>query len=622
MMAAVGEERLGGGRRASRVTNLPEGGWGWMVVASCFLATICIRAVTRCISMFFVEFQMYFERDYSTTAWIHSMIDCTTMLCAPLGSFLGNRLSCRVTVFLGGLLSSAGLVLSSFASSLEFLYASLGILTGLGYALSYTTSIAMVGKYFNERKALAFGIALSGSGIGTFLLAPAVQLLIEHYSWRGALLILGGFVSNLCVCGALMRPLEQNPAERMWESNIINVEKACMTAVLQTELTEPVTTDWGRENPKQQQIHGSEDNPGLVIINGTYKNFGLEKDQLQQRFPLLPSPKPTAARLMAKKMADYLLLSNNLETIREETGLSGPTIPDSSRKDKKTTSSNTWLKANEKRDNSISSEVTLTDDYNEAIPIEPLVSSQPLSRDQSFFFKAKEEFGFLWIPRFLVLSVSFVFLAFGCSVPVVYLVPYALSVGVEHQHAAFLMSIFGVSGIVGNITFGWITDRTCLKRHRLLSYIVTISMEGLCCVFLPLLHSFQLLVLFSVLYGYFDGAYVALIPVLTSDTVGSTHLASALGVVYFLHAIPYLVSPPIGGWFVDQTGNYALTFFISGASLFLSSLVLVAASLATRLTALCKRTLGQGKRSRETCQPKTVPVFSQNETHTVPLRKR
>ncbi|XP_043992392.1 monocarboxylate transporter 12-B-like [Gambusia affinis] len=610
-MAAVGEERLGGGRRASRVTNPPEGGWGWMVVASCFLATICIRAVTRCVSMFFVEFQMFFERDYSTTAWIHSMIDCTTMLCAPLGSFLGNRLSCRVTVFLGGLLSSAGLVLSSFASSLEFLYASLGILTGLGYALSYTTSIAMVGKYFSERKALAYGIALSGSGIGTFLLAPAVQLLIEHYSWRGALLVLGGFVSNLCVCGALMRPLEQNPAERIWENSMTNVEKPFMTAVLQTELTEPVTTDGGRENPKQQQIHGSEDKPGLVIINGTCKNFGLEKGKRQQSFTLFPSPKQTAARVMDKKMADCLLLSNKLETMLEETGLSSPSIPDSSRKD-------TWMKANEKRDNSMSNEVTLTD---EAVPTELLVSSQPLSRGQSLFFKVKEEFRFLWFPRFLVLSGSFVFLAFGCSVPVVYLVPYALSVGVEHQHAAFLMSIFGVSGIVGNITFGWITDRTCLKRHRLLSYIVAISMEGLCCVFLPLLRSFPLLVPFSVLYGYFDGAYVALIPVVTSDTVGSTHLASALGVVYFLHAIPYLVSPPIGGWFVDRTGNYALTFFISGASFFLSSLVLVAASLATRLTALCERTPGQGKRSRETNQSKIVPVFSQNETLTVPLRK-
>lgn len=157
--------------------------------------------------------------------------------------------------------------------------------TGVGFALSYTPAIAMVGRYFSERKALAYGIGLSGSdiftyvllyflvihvllshphfyvffslflfpdffhsffsllfacllkflyqcffsthslhksnftlssgsGIGTFILAPAVQLLIEHYSWRGALLVLGGFVSNLCVCGALMRPLQPRGGER------------------------------------------------------------------------------------------------------------------------------------------------------------------------------------------------------------------------------------------------------------------------------------------------------------------------------------------------------------------------------------------------------------------------
>lgn len=68
-------------------------------------------------------------------------------------------------------------------------------------------------------------------------------------------------------------------------------------------------------------------------------------------------------------------------------------------------------------------------------------------------------------------------------------------------------------------------------------------------MFIPLLHSFSLLVPFSVLYGYFDGAYVALIPVVTSDIVGPSYLTHSLGVVYFLHAIPYLVSPPIGGKF-------------------------------------------------------------------------
>uniref|UniRef100_A0A3Q3MXY9 Solute carrier family 16 member 12a n=1 Tax=Mastacembelus armatus TaxID=205130 RepID=A0A3Q3MXY9_9TELE len=430
-------------KKTSAVSTPPEGGWGWMIVTGCFLATICIRAVTRCISMFFVEFQMQFEKDYSSTAWIHSLVDSTTMLCAPLGGFLGNRLSCRATVIIGGLLSAAGLVLSSYATSLEYLYIFLGILTGLGFALSYTPTVAMVGKYFSERKTLAYGIALSGSGTGTFILAPVIQLLIEHYSWRGALLILGGFVSNLCVCGALMRPLEPKG-----------------------DRDEQVPGDCGQLERKQLEINNLKDTQALLIANG----------------------------------AGHCLNSRG-------------------------------------------------------------------------------EFGFLLIPDFLILLVSFLFLAFGCGAPVVYLVPYALSVGVKHQNAAFLMSMFGISGIVGNVTFGWITDRKCLKRYRMLSYMVAISMEGLCCMLMPLLQSFSLLVPFSILYGYFDGAYVALIPVVTSDIVGSSCLTSALGVVYFLHAIPYLVTPPIGGWLVDRTGNYAATFFLSGASFMFSSVVLAATTL-------------------------------------------
>lgn len=41
--------------------------------------------------------------------------------------------------------------------------------TGLGFALSYTPAIAMVGRYFNERKALAYGIALSGTNFTCLL---------------------------------------------------------------------------------------------------------------------------------------------------------------------------------------------------------------------------------------------------------------------------------------------------------------------------------------------------------------------------------------------------------------------------------------------------------------------
>uniref|UniRef100_A0A3P8SNR2 Solute carrier family 16 member 12b n=1 Tax=Amphiprion percula TaxID=161767 RepID=A0A3P8SNR2_AMPPE len=120
----------------------------------------------------------------------------------------------------------------------------------------------------------------------------------------------------------------------------------------------------------------------------------------------------------------------------------------------------------------------------------------------SSWFLSSKEYQFLLLPDFLGLALSFLFLASGCSLPFVYLVPYALSAGVSHQHAAFLMSILGVIDIMGNVTFGWLTDRRCLKPHRLSCYVFSVGMEGLCCLFIPLLRSFSLLVPFAVLYGY------------------------------------------------------------------------------------------------------------------------
>lgn len=79
---------------------------------------------------------------------------------------------------------------------------------GVGFGLMYLPAIVAVSIYFEERRALATGIAVCGSGIGMFLLAPLTDYLLYEYNWNWTLLLLGGLILNGVVFGALVRPLE------------------------------------------------------------------------------------------------------------------------------------------------------------------------------------------------------------------------------------------------------------------------------------------------------------------------------------------------------------------------------------------------------------------------------
>ena len=78
----------------------------------------------------------------------------------------------------------------------------------------YLPSIVVVNFYFDKRRALATGIAVSGSGIGTMVFAPLGRYLLDNYGWQGSYVIISGIILNGIVCGAVFRPLEQNKPRR------------------------------------------------------------------------------------------------------------------------------------------------------------------------------------------------------------------------------------------------------------------------------------------------------------------------------------------------------------------------------------------------------------------------
>lgn len=57
----------------SRV-KAPDGGWGWAVLAGCFVITGFSYAFPKAISVFFKELIREFGVGYSDTAWISSIL--------------------------------------------------------------------------------------------------------------------------------------------------------------------------------------------------------------------------------------------------------------------------------------------------------------------------------------------------------------------------------------------------------------------------------------------------------------------------------------------------------------------------------------------------------------------
>ncbi|XP_078056935.1 monocarboxylate transporter 13-like isoform X2 [Mustelus asterias] len=107
----------------------------------------------------------------------------------------------------GGVLACLGLLTASFGQSLLHLYLSIGLLTGFGWALVFTPTIATIARYFRRRRTLATGLAFTGVGIASFFFPPLFQFLIDGYGWRGALQVVSAMMLNLCVCAALLRPI-------------------------------------------------------------------------------------------------------------------------------------------------------------------------------------------------------------------------------------------------------------------------------------------------------------------------------------------------------------------------------------------------------------------------------
>ncbi|CAD6215461.1 GSCOCG00011202001-RA-CDS [Cotesia congregata] len=200
----------------------PDGGYGWVVVFASFMCNMIVDGIAYTFGIFFEQFVIHFGESKGKTAWVGSLLSGMYLSAGPVVSALTNRYGCRAVCMAGSFIAATAFVLSTFVSSVNMLMLVYGVMG----------AVVCVGYYFETKRSLATGIAVCGSGFGTFAFAPLANFLIDSYSWKGAHLILAGLILNCAVFGALMRPLEyQKPPsvkpllQRMAEEKRFQMER-------------------------------------------------------------------------------------------------------------------------------------------------------------------------------------------------------------------------------------------------------------------------------------------------------------------------------------------------------------------------------------------------------------
>ncbi len=186
--------------------------YGWLIVAVVFVTmAIGVNARTA-FSLLFPPMLTEFGWQRSVTAGAFSFGFLLSAVLSPtLGRLMDSR-GPRVVMEFGVAATGAGLLLATLATEPWHVYATLGVLVGAGsVCLGYTGQALFLPAWFVRRRGLAMGIAFSGVGVGSIVLLPALQTLIEHSGWRAACWTLG--IITLVLLAPLNLLLRRRPED-------------------------------------------------------------------------------------------------------------------------------------------------------------------------------------------------------------------------------------------------------------------------------------------------------------------------------------------------------------------------------------------------------------------------
>jgi MFS family permease len=183
----------------------PEGGFGWVVV----LGSALIFFNGWGFSNAFGVFQSYYEIQFpdssaSVISLIGSLQACLIEGTGMLVGVFVDKYGMRPVMLVGASLQVGALLAASFSKHIWQLYLSQGVMHGLGAGALYIVAVSVPGQWFHKRKATAYGILYTSSGLGGVLWPIILTQLFGKVGYGWTMRITMFITLVQCLIGCLL----------------------------------------------------------------------------------------------------------------------------------------------------------------------------------------------------------------------------------------------------------------------------------------------------------------------------------------------------------------------------------------------------------------------------------
>jgi MFS transporter, OFA family, oxalate/formate antiporter len=176
----------------------------WIQLLLGFIVMMTISSPQYVWTLFVPSFQKTTGSILSEVQWTITLLIVLQTWLSPLQGYLVEKFGPKLLIGLGAVMSGLGWVASSYIATLWGLYATYGLLCGIGTGIVYIGIVGLMVKWFPDRRGLATGVVAAGYGFGAILTTFPIDAMLKASGYQHTLVVFGTIFAIVGLIGALM----------------------------------------------------------------------------------------------------------------------------------------------------------------------------------------------------------------------------------------------------------------------------------------------------------------------------------------------------------------------------------------------------------------------------------